>query len=332
MMNRNLFDNIESFLNNPKIKDLPDNTKVSIADDYDLGDLRTLFNENSDEFRRDRLTQVEIEDKTVTTDIDLNRLERDLWRLYNFGADVTPAGKVNADVKDDALIDIEMALDEIHSKFKPTTIDKNRDLTHLVDDIGKLELPYPHIRKRRKQWAGKPTYRTATEDINVNRLKGYSMRSMMRHYPKIEPFDHRKKLSTLARSISHIQLWKSAKVTPFETVNSRFEVDLYDAHVQLCNFLFEQLQEDTTNRKDAWDMYLPSGLLEEFIEQNYIPTAKGFGALEDKMKKFISSSWDTYENEARELRESRYGMDLTPEDVEQLKNADTSIFKVKFGR
>ncbi|RNM47706.1 hypothetical protein EF901_15175 [Staphylococcus aureus] len=328
-MNRNLFDNIESFLNNKKIKKLPDNTKMSVADDYDLGDLRTLFNENSDEFKRDSLTTVEYEHKTMTTDLDIDRLERDLWRLYNFGTDVTPAGKVNADVTDDALIDIEMALDEIHNKFKPTTIDKNRDLTHLIDNIGKLELPYPHIRKRRKQWAGKPTYRTATEDINVNRLKGYSMRSMLRHYPKIEPYDHRKKLTTLARSISHIQLWKSAKVTPFETVKSRFEVDLYDAHVQLCYFLFEHLQENTTNRKDAWDMYLPSGLLEKFIEDNYVPTVKGFGALEDKMSKFIASAWDTYEDEARVLRESRYGMDLTSEDVEKLKNADTSIFKTK---
>lgn len=332
MMNRNLFDNIESFLNNPKIKSLPDNTRMSIADDYDLGDLRIEFESLSDEFRNDRLSEVEIEQKAMTSDLDLDRIERDLWRLYNFGADVTPAGKVNADVTDDALIDIEMALDEIHNKFKPTSIDANKDISHLIDDLGTLELPFPHVRKRRKQWAGKPTYRTATEDINVNRLKGYSMRSMLRHYPKIEPYDHRKKMSTLARSISHIQLWKSVKVTPFETANSRFKVDLYDAHVQLCYFLFEHLQENTTNRKDAWDMYLPSGLLEKFIEQNYVPTATGFGALEDKMSKFIASAWDTYEDEARALRESRYGMDLTPEDVDKLKNADTSIFKTKFGK
>lgn len=331
MMNRNLFDNIESFLNNKKIKKLPDNTKVSIADDYDLGDLRTLFNENSDEFKRDSLTTVEYEHKTMTTDLDLDRLERDLWRLYNFGTDVTPAGKVNTDVTEDAVIDIELALDEIHKKFKPTSIDKNIDLTRLVDNIGKLELPYPHIRKRRKQWAGKPTYRTATENINVNRLKGYSMRSMLRHYPKIEPYDHRKKMSTLARSISHIQLWKSAKITPIETVNSRFELDLYDAHKQFCNYLFEYYQENTSNRKDAWDTYLPSGLLEQFIEDNYVPTLIGFSSLKSKMLEFIASAWDEYEEQARDLRQDRYDMNLSKDDVANLKNADVSIFKTRFG-
>lgn len=331
MMNRNLFDNIESFLNNPKIKDLPDNTKVSIGDDYDLGGLRTVFDENADEFKRDRLSEIEIEHET-TTGLDLDRLERDMWRVLNFGTDVTPAGQVNADLTEDALIDVEFALDDLLDTFKPTSVGRTNDLTHLVDDIGKLEIPFPHIRKRRKQWAGKPTYRTATDDINVNRLKGYSMRSMLRHYPNIEQYDHRKKLSTLSRSISHIQLWKSAKVTTFETVKSRFEVDLYDAHVQLCHFLFEKMQEDTSNRKDAWDMYLPSGLLDEFIAENYVPTVRGFGALEDKMKQFIASAWDMYQSEARDLRQDRYGMNLTSEDVKQLKDADMSIFTTKFGR
>lgn len=49
------------------------------------------------------------------------------------------------------------------------------------------------------------------------------------------------------------------------------------------------------------------------------------------MLEFIASAWDEYEEQARDLRQDRYDMNLSKDDVANLKNADVSIFKTRFG-
>lgn len=351
--NKNLFDNIETFLNKQEIKDLPDNTKASVGSNNDLGDLRKAFTEMGDEFLKDTI-QVEettkptldlntldmvrsIMDKPMSeidnpkrTHLEIERIQNNMRQLFNLNVDMTRTDEFNVDLVDDALFDIEEGFERMF-KVKMTDVDIPASPIHYLDDLGKLEIPFPHMRKRRKQWAGKPTYRTATENVNVKKLKGYSMRSMLRHYPNLTIFEHRVKQNKMARAISHVQLWKAVKITPFETLKTRFELDLYDAHVQLCNFLFEYYQENTSGRKDAWDTYLPSGLLDQFIEENYEPTLRGFSALQYKVIEFIKTSWNQYKEEARDLRQTRYDMDLSSDDVSKLRDADKSIFKTKFG-
>lgn len=200
----------------------------------------------------------------------------------------------------------------------------------LADQIEQTTITFPHMRKRRKQWGGQPTYRTA--EIEPKKVKGYSMRSLMRKMPTIEPLRHKQIQERMKRSISHIQLWSRVEINPIESLKYNFDLNLYDAHVEFCERLFHLEQENTDIKAQAWDIYLPSGLLEDFIQSYYEPTISGFAGLPSAMKSFIASAWDEYQYEARNQRQDRYGMNLTKKDVlHKTSKADKSIFKHKFG-
>ena len=206
----------------------------------------------------------------------------------------------------------------------------NANAKALADRIEQTTITFPHMRKRRKQWGGQPTYRTA--EIEPKKVKGYSMRSLMRKMPTIEPLRHKQIQERMKRSISHIQLWTRVEINPIESLKYNFDLNLYDAHVEFCERLFHLEQENTDIKAQAWDIYLPSGLLEDFIESHYEPTISGFAGLPSAMKSFIASAWDEYQYEARNQRQERYGMNLTKKDVlHRTSKADKSIFKHKFG-
>lgn len=186
------------------------------------------------------------------------------------------------------------------------------------------------MRKRRKQWAGQPTYRTA--EIEPKKAKGYSMRSLMRKMPTITPLLHKQVQERMKRSISHIQLWSRIEISPIESLKYNFDLNLWEAHVAFCERLFYLEQANTDMKAQAWDIYLPSGLLEDFIESYYEPTISGFAGLPSAMKSFIASAWDEYQYEARNQRQERYGMNLSKQDVlHRTSKADKSIFKHQFG-
>src|SRR5699024_10336171 len=65
----------------------------------------------------------------------------------------------------------------------------NARVRALADQIEQTTITFPHMRKRRKQWAGQPTYRTA--ELEPKKMKGYSMRSLMRKMPTITPLLHK---------------------------------------------------------------------------------------------------------------------------------------------
>lgn len=325
-----LFDDIESFLNNDYIKSLPNNAKASIGDDFDLGDLRRFFEIISDEVASDRLSNVDVPKNEIRTEID--NLQIQMRHILNHRVDIESDGSYLIDFANDMLFEIDDNLDAITENHKLSSVDN--DDSRLKSYISNIEyaLPeFPHMRKRRKQWGGKPTYRQDVQDINFKRIKGYSMRSMMYRMPKVSNLPFKELKSKMNRSISHVQLWNTIQMTGIETLKKRYELDLYSVHVEFCHLLFELEQEDTNARKDAWDTYLPSGLLDDFIADNYEPTLKNFSSLPSKVKSFIASAWDNYNAEARYERQDRYNMNLTSKQVSDLPNADTSIFEHQFG-
>lgn len=181
----------------------------------------------------------------------------------------------------------------------------------------------PIVRKRRKQWGGKPTHRTY--DLNVAKSKGYAMRSMKRKLPKIEKLSIKDEKERVKRSISHIHL--KAELTKIETQQSRLELDLLDAYKEFAYYLFELEQENTDNTKDAWDVAIPAGALDDFIYDTYEPNIKAFANLPSEIKGFIAKDWEMYDVNVIRTRQSAYGYNLSKEQVERLQDADKSYLR-----
>ncbi|MFF5909576.1 hypothetical protein [Staphylococcus cohnii] len=181
----------------------------------------------------------------------------------------------------------------------------------------------PTVRKRRKQWGGKANYRTY--ELNARKSMGYALRSMKRHLPKIDRFSIAKAKERMKRSISHTMF--KADITIFETQRSRMELELFDAYQQFAYYLFEQEQEDTSAKKDAWVFAMPSGTLDDFIKDHYAPTIRAFAELPSEMKAFIEKEWNEYGERARVERQDAYGYNLTQEQVDNLQDADLSYMR-----
>lgn len=181
----------------------------------------------------------------------------------------------------------------------------------------------PIVRKRRKQWGGKPNFRTV--EFNPRKSVGYALRSMKRHLPKLELISIKDVQQKMKRSISHVHI--KAEVTTFETQKSRMEVDLFDAYDTFARHLFELEQESTDNKKDAWDVTMPSGALDDFIKDHYSPTITAFAELPSDMRDFIAKEWNEYGENSRKGREQAYGYNLTKEQVGNLQDADLSFLR-----
>jgi len=188
-------------------------------------------------------------------------------------------------------------------------------------DFDKVMIPFPHMRKRRKQWAGKPTYRTY--DLNAVKSRGYAMRSFAKHFPVLTPYNFRQTKERTFRSLSHSYPWKFAKMTPFETLKTRFDDDLFNAYKDL-GYKVMQTEMYTDGMQDAWQMYMSEGVFEQFLQDTYAPTIMAFAELTGAVKDFIANEWDKYAKEARSGREERYGMSLTNEQIDSLQDADLS--------
>lgn len=181
----------------------------------------------------------------------------------------------------------------------------------------------PTVRKRRKQWGGKPNYRTY--ELNAHKSMGYALRSMKRHLTKIDIISIAKVKERMKRSISHTMF--KAEVTTYETQKSRMELELFDAYEQFATQLFELEQENTSAKKDAWDFAMPSGALDDFIKDHYAPTIRAFAELPSEMKAFIAREWNEYGERARKERQNAYGYNLTQQDVDNLQDADLSYMR-----
>lgn len=181
----------------------------------------------------------------------------------------------------------------------------------------------PTVRKRRKHWGGKPTYRTY--ELNAGKSMGYALRSMKRHLTKIDRISIAKVKERMKRSISHTMF--KAEVTTYETQKSRMELELFDAYEQFATQLFELEQENTSAKKDAWDFAMPSGALDDFIKDHYAPTIRAFAELPSEMKAFIAKEWNEYGERARKERQNAYGYNLTQQDVDNLQDADLSYMR-----
>lgn len=181
----------------------------------------------------------------------------------------------------------------------------------------------PIVRKRRKQWGGKPNFRTV--EFNPRKSVGYALRSMKRHLPKIDHLSIKDVQEKMKRSVSHVHI--KAEVTTFETQKSRMEVDLFDAYDTFARHLFELEQEGTDNKKDAWDVTMPSGALDDFIKDHYSPTITAFAELPSDMRDFIAKEWNEYGENSRKGREQAYGYNLTKEQVGNLQDADLSFLR-----
>ena len=181
----------------------------------------------------------------------------------------------------------------------------------------------PTVRRRRKQWGGKPTYRTF--ELNPRKSRGYAMRSLKKHLPKIEILNYKKTRETMRRSISHTLM--KTEITPIETQKVRMALDLFDAYQQFGYYLFELEQEDTSAKKDAWWTYMSETALDDFLADTFQPNAITFAELRTRIKEFIKNSWDNYDDEAHTVRQSAYGYNLSREQVKQLQNADKSYMR-----
>lgn len=181
----------------------------------------------------------------------------------------------------------------------------------------------PTVRRRRKQWGGKPTYRTF--ELNPRKSRGYAMRSLKKHLPKIGILDYKKTRETMRRSISHTLM--KTQITPIETQKVRMALDLFDAYQQFGYYLFELEQEDTSSKKDAWWTYMSETALDDFLADTFQPNTITFAELRTRIKEFIKNSWDNYDDEAHTVRQSAYGYNLSREQVKQLQNADKSYMR-----
>lgn len=181
----------------------------------------------------------------------------------------------------------------------------------------------PIVRRRRKHWGGKPTYRTF--ELNPRKSRGYAMRSLKKHLPKIEILNYKKTRETMRRSISHTLM--KTQITPIETQKVRMALDLFDAYQQFGYYLFELEQENTSAKKDAWWTYMSETALDDFLADTFQPNAITFAELRTRIKEFIKNSWDNYDDEAHTVRQSAYGYNLSREQVKQLQNADKSYMR-----
>lgn len=181
----------------------------------------------------------------------------------------------------------------------------------------------PTVRRRRKQWGGKPTYRTF--ELNPRKSRGYAMRSFKKQLPKIETVNYRKTRETMRRSISHVLM--KTKITPIETQKVRMALDLFDAFQQFGYHLFEIEQEDTSSKKDAWWTYMSESALDDFLADEFQPNTIAFAELRSKIRGFIKDAWENYDDEAHTVRQSAYGYNLSREQVKQLQNADKSYMR-----
>ena len=325
----NLIKQINNLLQDDEVLLLSDNTPL--GDKYTLKDLKDL----SDSFKDTTLTTYE---GVSTSDMkDLIESERVILEPSNPMEPIEVSRQYierRYDLVESAYFDgfyeNTETLDKMLNTLEKAHKSDNANVRALADQIEQTTITFPHMRKRRKQWAGQPTYRTA--EIEPKKVKGYSMRSLMRKMPTITPLLHKQVQERMKRSISHIQLWTRVEITPIESLKYNFDLNLWEAHVAFCERLFHLEQENTDMKAQAWDIYLPSGLLEDFIESHYEPTISGFAGLPSAMKSFIASAWDEYQYEARSQRQDRYGMNLSKKDVlHRTSKADKSIFKHKFG-
>lgn len=220
---------------------------------------------------------------------------------------------------DAVVIDIDVYPHTKITEAKPT----NKKLTHI--DI-RLYPKKPTVRKRRKQWGGVKTYRTY--ELNAGKSMGYAMRSMKRHLPHIAPYSIKRATERMKRSIAH--LYFKVEIEPIETQQKRMTLDLFDAYEQFAHYLFEQEQEDTSAKTDAWDTYIPSNALDDFIRDNYQPTMIAFSELPSLIRKFIAEEWTKYGIEAHEARQETYGYNLSQSQVKELQSSDKSFLKEMF--
>lgn len=325
----NLIKQINNLLQDDEVLLLSDNTPL--GDKYTLKDLKDL----SDSFKDTTLTTYE---GVSTSDMkDLIESERVILEPSNPMKPIEVSRQYierRYDLVESAYFDgfyeNTETLDKMLNTLEKAHKSDNANVRALADQIEQTTITFPHMRKRRKQWAGQPTYRTA--EIEPKKVKGYSMRSLMRKMPTITPLLHKQVQERMKRSISHIQLWSRIEISPIESLKYNFDLNLWEAHVAFCERLFHLEQANTDIKAQAWDIYLPSGLLEDFIESHYEPTISGFAGLPSAMKSFIASAWDEYQYEARNQRQERYGMNLSKQDVlHRTSKADKSIFKHQFG-
>lgn len=177
----------------------------------------------------------------------------------------------------------------------------------------------PIVRKRRKQWGGKPTHRTY--DLNVAKSKGYAMRSMKRKLPKIEKLSIKDEKERVKRSISHVPI--KAELTTFETQQSRLELDLMTVYREFAYYLLKLEQEkDGSTNKDGWDTGIPAGVFGDFIYDTYQPTIRAFGELHGKIKEFLTIDWEMCEVNVTRTRKPAYNYNLSKEQVGKLTDAD----------
>lgn len=260
-----------------------------------------------------------LDDADADTDFTLPEVERDYSGLKT---DLTVEdiddytnnlGWLLTEFTDDTLVEI------IKPSITPTGLNK-ANLKPLDERV------YPNkpiVRKRRKQWGGKPTYRTV--ELNVAKSKGYALRSMKRKLPKLDHLSIKETKERMKRSISHVQI--KADLTTFETLNSRFELDLMTVYKEFAHYLFELEQEDTAAKKDAWNVAMPSGVFEDFINDTYEPKLIAFANLHSEIKAFIAKEWNEYGERSLKARQQAYGYHLSKDDVDKLKDADQSYLR-----
>lgn len=296
------------------IKDFYEDNKAYMTTDEVLA-----FERFFDKYRSEDDFIAELDSADADSNFMLTKVERDFSGL-----------KVDLTTEDmeDYLLDLEWLSfqfvdDDFVESIKPSIT--GSDLIKVdFKPLGERVYPNkPIVRKRRKQWSGKPTYRTV--ELNVKKSKGYAFRSMKRKLPKLDRLSIKETKERMKRSISHIHL--KTELTTFETQKSRMELDLLDAYKEFAYYLFELEQEDTASKKDAWDVAIPSGALDDFILDTYQPNIKAFANLHSEIKGFIAKEWNEYGERSLKARQQAYGYNLSKEQVDSLQDADKSYMR-----
>lgn len=225
---------------------------------------------------------------------------------------LTPAKKIKSKSHDLSIDDIVSDL-----TFNIPMVQKQR--LKPLDSKAQVEMPI--VRKRRKQWAGQPTFRTV--EFDPKKAFSYMFRSFKRKLPEIGQIDSKTLEQRMRRSVSHVYI--KADLNVIETKTRELDANLHEAFMSLGYLLFEREQENTSARKDAWDFYMNPDALDDFLNDAYAPTTVAFVELHAKMKEFIKDEWYKYRESGLSERAKAYGYHLSQSDVSKLESSDKSF-------
>ena len=196
------------------------------------------------------------------------------------------------------------------------------------EPIASKDIDMPHIRQKRKQWAGEPRVKTSNfYDFNPTVAFGYIKRSVATKIAIPTKTSYKKIRRSALGQTGHALVGDNNLFTPIRTQKLNFEEGMLEAYIN-AGLGELKIQLNTKKRREAFSTYVASeAACIAYLRGIFRPTVSAFMGLEDAIKDFITDGWERYGEQAMEARSERLGMNLTDEEVKNLPDADRSIIR-----